>query len=270
MFEKALIDGDIVTYRCAAATENDDVNIACWQAGEMMRRILHETNAVGCHCFLSGSNNFRYGLYPDYKANRRDVPKPRHYAAIREYLCSNWNASVTDGHEADDAMGVAQMNEEGTIICSIDKDMLMIPGWHYNFVKQEQRLVSPLEGLRHLYWQAIMGDKVDNIPGFDGLMRSKVPKKMEWMIEHLSEMTDERDMYQFVFDHHTAEVPLDVCLKCLWIWRKENDIWKNPNQACLDRGEEESIHYLDDKVGLTEVATEVRDIEGSSPREESK
>jgi hypothetical protein len=251
MFERALIDGDIVTYRCAAATENDDVNIACWQAGEMMRRILHETNAVSYRCFLTGSGNFRYSIYPDYKANRRDVPRPKHYAAIREYLTAAWNASVTEGYEADDAMGMEQCLEpEGSIICSIDKDMLMIPGWHYNFVKQEMRLVSPLDGLRHFYWQLIMGDKTDNIPGYDGKMRQKVPKFLEPTMSALNEMTEEQDMFSFVSDMHSCEIPIDICGKCLWIWRKENDIWEPPTlDETMDGSEAEDIYHFGPKSG---------------------
>jgi hypothetical protein len=34
-------------------------------------------------------------------------------------------------------------------------------------------MVSPLEGLRNFYFQLIMGDKTDNIPGYDGKMRLK-------------------------------------------------------------------------------------------------
>jgi 5'-3' exonuclease len=224
----ALIDGDIVTYRCAAANENNDEGIARWQAGQMIDGILNETEATSAVVFLTGSTNFRFDIYPDYKANRKDFVKPKWHPSIREYLCSFWNATVSNGCEADDLMGVAQCAGPGTVICSIDKDMLMIPGMHFNFVKKEFREVSPIDGLRHLYWQAIMGDKVDNIPGFDGLMRNKVPKKMEWMINELHSLTEEKDMYDFLCSVHCAGVDLDTCLKCLWIWRKDNDIWQNP------------------------------------------
>src|SRR5687768_11712302 len=105
MVETALIDGDIVAYRCAAATENETEDIAKWQVSEMMNRILHETNALGYKCFLTGSDNFRYSIYPDYKANRRDMPRPRWLQHVRSHLVTTWNATVTDGIEADDAMG---------------------------------------------------------------------------------------------------------------------------------------------------------------------
>lgn len=226
----ALIDGDIVTYRCAAANENNDEGIARWQAGQMIDGILNETKATTSVVFLTGSTNFRFGIYPDYKANRKDFVKPKWHASIREYLCSHWNATVSDGCEADDMMGVAQCSHPtgSSVICTIDKDLLMIPGLHYNFVKKEHREVDHLSGLRHLYWQAIMGDKVDNIPGFDGKMRNKVPNFLIPALTHLNHLETEEDMYGLVESMHSAEVPLDTCLKCLWIWRKDNDIWQNP------------------------------------------
>lgn len=237
VFERALIDGDIVVYRCAAANENSDVNIACWQAGEMMTRILHETNAVGYRCYLTGSNNFRYLLYPDYKANRKDVPRPRHYQAVREYLTTTWNATVTDGYEADDAMGVEQYASftsgdasDSTIICSIDKDMLMIPGWHYNFVKQDMRMVSPLDGLRHFYWQLIMGDKTDNIFGYDGKARDKVPKFLKGVMDELATLTEEKNMLKLVWHMYDDVERMYTNGKCLWIWRKEGDVWQAPHE----------------------------------------
>lgn len=197
----------------------------------MMKRILHETNASSYNCFLTGGGNFRFAIYPEYKANRANLPKPKHWAAIREYLVVNWNAKVTDGHEADDAMGVAQsLDPDNSVICSIDKDMLMIPGYNYNFVKQEMVFIEEPAATRWLYYQALMGDKVDNIPGFDGKMRSKVPKKMQWMVDFLNMMPQEIQMYDFLTDQHFADVDLDVCLKCLWIWRKEGDVWVNPHE----------------------------------------
>jgi 5'-3' exonuclease len=226
----ALIDGDIVNYRCAAANEQNDVGLACWQAGEMIERILDETQASSYSCFLTGSDNFRFSIYSEYKANRKDAIKPKWHSAIREYLCERWNAQVSDGCEADDMMGIAQEKSltQVSIICSIDKDMMMIPGHHYNFVKKEFIDVEEPDATRWLYYQAIMGDKVDNIPGFDGKMRSKVPKFMQWMIDELEEFDNEAEMYAFVKDQHQSPEMLDIYLKCLWIWREEGNIWKNP------------------------------------------
>lgn len=231
MIETALVDGDIVAYRCAAATENEDENIAVYQTSEMMRRILHETNAMGYKCFLSGSNNFRYGIYPEYKANRKDAPKPKHLQLVREHLVSDWNASVTDGIEADDAMGIEQCLSEGTIICSIDKDMLTIPGQHYNFVRLDFRHVSPLEAWRNFYFQLIMGDRADNIFGYDGIARQKVPKFLEPEISYLQQCQTVWEMYEHVRDMYDDLDRMHMNARVLYIWRKENDEWEIPNES---------------------------------------
>lgn len=231
----ALIDSDIIVYRCAAVTESVDEGIACWQAGEMINRILDETASDDYTCFLTGANNFRFGIYPEYKANRAQAAKPRHWAAIREYLTTHWNAKVTDGYEADDAMGMAQcsMPPGTSVIATLDKDLLMIPGLNYNFVKQEMREIFPLEGLRWFYTQAILGDKVDNIPGYDGKMRSKIPKFLQYAVDYINQCLLEEEMYAFVQDMHHAEVDLDTCLRCLWIWRTEGDVWKPLNERMV-------------------------------------
>lgn len=230
MIETVLVDADIIAYRCAAATANEDVAIALWQTSEMMNRIVYETNAQSFKCFLSGSGNFRYGIYPDYKANRRDMPKPLHLQAVREHLVLEWKATVTDGIEADDAMGIEQMlsNDNSTIIASIDKDLLMIPGHHYNFVKQQLTMVSPLEGLRNFYKQLIMGDRSDNIPGYDGKMRVKVPKFLEAEMEYIDSYMNEWEMFSHVRDMYNNDEALLLSGQCLWIYRKENDLWKFP------------------------------------------
>lgn len=101
-----LIDADIVAYRCAAVTENEDEGLATWQAGELVNRILADTKSHDWRLFLSGDNNFRKQLYPDYKKHRELKPKPKHLEAVREYLVTEWGAEICDGYEADDALGI--------------------------------------------------------------------------------------------------------------------------------------------------------------------
>jgi 5'-3' exonuclease len=230
------LDGDIVTYRCAAATANDDEAIAKWQTSEMMNRILNETAATSFTCFLSGSGNFRYAIYPEYKANRRDMPRPKHYQAVREHLVREWKATVTDGIEADDAMGIAQCHTDNSCIASIDKDMLMIPGQHYNFVKQEFRTISPVEGLRNFYFQLIMGDRTDNIFGYDGKARQKVPKFLEAKIDELMALDTEMEMYDLVAAMYEDHDQMHTNGKCLWIMRKDGDYWQPPVRSSMEEG----------------------------------
>lgn len=214
----SLLDADIVCYRAAASSEGDPEEIALLRTNKMMRDIIEETGASGYLAFLSGPNNFRKEIYPEYKANRKDVVKPIHLVACRQFLCAEWNAIVTDGYEADDALGMYQ-NEE-TVICSIDKDLLMIPGNHYNFVKKEFYSVDELEGLRSLYRSALVGDKADNIHGVRGIGKVKAAKLIDVL-------TDEKDMYNTCCQLYNDVDRLDTNLDCLWVWRELNERWSD-------------------------------------------
>jgi DNA polymerase-1 len=178
----ALIDGDIVAYRVGWTTENDDFPIARFRADEMLDGILLDTGATEFTVWLSdrAENNFRYKIYPEYKANRKDLPRPRHLEALKEYLITRWGARIALGMEADDALGIEQCrtryDDKGyeilnctTTICSIDKDLQQIPGNHYNFVKKEHSFVTPEEAIQNFYKQILTGDTADNIKGAKGI-----------------------------------------------------------------------------------------------------
>lgn len=198
-----------------------------------MKRIITETNATEYSAFLTGSDNFRYKVNPQYKANRKDAKRPKWLPNIREHLVTKWGASVTDAIEADDAMGIAQDKEtRTTCIATIDKDLLMIPGLHYNFVKGIHKEVTELEGKQFLYFQLLMGDGADNIFGFDGKARPKVPKFLESMVAELYTLTEEKDMYDFCLDLYQmngqGKEQMHINAHCLYIWHKEDDEWKVP------------------------------------------
>ena len=229
---EVLIDADIVSYRAGFACENEDLNIALWQTDQMLERIVLETGARSYRCFLTGSDNFRYAINPQYKANRKDARRPKWLQEIREHLVVKHGASISNGREADDDLGIAQCAapEGTTIIASIDKDLLMIPGKHYNFVKGVHKEVSVLDGKHHLYYQLIMGDKADNIFGYDGKCRDKVPKFLEGSIYNLYSYQDEATMYEHVLDMYDFdEIRMTMNAHCLYIHQKEDDEWIPPN-----------------------------------------
>lgn len=232
----ALIDADLIAYRCAATAENDPVEVAEVRVDELMRRILHETNALTYKAYLTGKDNFRKEIYPEYKANRKDKPEPIWLQACRDHLIKYWNAQVVDGREADDELGIEQTAHGlDSINCSIDKDLLQIPGYHYNFVRSEERFVSPYDGLRNFYSQLITGDASDNIPAFDGKFRSSTPKFVQKLLDPLLDITEEIDMYKHCLDiWGYNEDLMHRNAKCLWIMRKEGDYWRVPGERETD------------------------------------
>src|SRR5690606_23836840 len=119
--------------------------------------------------FIHGGGNFRdeIATLKEYKGNRDKTHKPKYAAQIRDYLVNVHGAELVVGQESDDAIGIAQMQAPAgsTIIVSTDKDMDMIPGYHYNWVKGEEYFVEQEDADKFLFWQMLVGDPTDNIPG---------------------------------------------------------------------------------------------------------
>lgn len=221
----SLIDADIVAYRCAAVCEGEPIEIAKIRCYELMQRIINDTESAQYQAFLTGDSNFRNKIYPEYKAHRKTIPKPKHLNDLREYLVVFWGATVTDGYEADDALGMCQIVENSnsnSIICTIDKDLLMIPGNHYNFVKQEFKVVNELEGLQAFYRQMLIGDTSDNIFGVNGIGKVKAAKIID-------SLTSENEMIEVVKSLYEDNNRYLVNADCLWIWRKEGEKYSDRN-----------------------------------------
>ena len=141
-------------------TENADEGVAAYEMDKYIRdKILGVLNESTYEVYLTSQekNNFRYAIYPEYKAGRSR--KPVHYLALREHLVRQHSAVVVEGEEADDRLGIrATLLSDGPnepVIASIDKDLKQIPCWHFNFVKNELVKVTPWEGLKWFYHQLL-------------------------------------------------------------------------------------------------------------------
>jgi len=246
---KSLIDGDICAYRTAAASEETDETICLLRLDRMIREILHVTGSDTYEIFLSGEDNFRYKIFPEYKANRKDTVKPKWLQACREYLATEWKARFAHGCEADDLMGIEQLRYgpaqmsayQPTIICSIDKDLLMIPGQHYNFVKNEWYEVTYFEGLKRFYEQLLKGDRSDGIPGVAGIGEKKAARMLEGC-------ETEQEMFDICRQAYQDDDLMIMYGKCLWIQRKEGEIW---NPTTLLTGRFQSNYEAEEPSGST-------------------
>ena len=130
--------------------------------------------------YLTGSGNFRNDIArtAPYKGNRT-APKPKHLQFIRDYLVSAWDFKISEGEEADDAIAIAHTESDyTTVIASIDKDFLQLPGKHWNFVKKEMTEVNEAEALLNFYRQVLTGDRVDNIIGLKGIGPVKAKQRL--------------------------------------------------------------------------------------------
>jgi 5'-3' exonuclease len=213
-----LIDADLVAYRCSASVEpHGDEDVARLRCDRLMQELLHTTGSEQYISFLTGPNNFRKKVNPEYKANRKDTIPPQWLQSCRRFLVEEWNSAVSDGCEADDLLGINQTTD--TMIASLDKDLLMIPGQHYNWVKQEQQFVDEIDGIKHLYKQMLIGDRADNIFGVDGIGKVKAAK-------HIDHLETEDEMIETVFDLYGEDaLRFYMNAQCLWIMRNEGETW---------------------------------------------
>jgi len=222
---KALIDGDILVYAVGFSSEEEDLDAAILKMDTRIDEITFNCGASEYVVYLSGSSNFRKQLFPAYKAHRKQ-PKPKHYKALREYLINIEGAVVSENEEADDLLGINQGRE--TVICSIDKDLLMVEGWHYNWNRDEVVEITKADGLKNFYRQLITGDSTDNIPGQHGIG----PKKANDILEGCETVEQYNkvvfDSYKKHFDYCSEGDILkhiNIIGQLLYIRRKEGEEW---------------------------------------------
>ena len=225
---KALIDGDILVYRIGfSVNDPEDEKFAIARMGNFVEKLLNVDDIDSYTGFITGKSNYRQDIATenDYKGNRKDAKRPVHYKALREYLINKWCFELIDGQEADDAIGIAAyaLPENQSCTMSIDKDLDMIRGWHYNFVKQELYHVKEEEAIKNFYMQILTGDRVDNIPGLRGIG----PKKAEKI---LKDCVGEQQLFETVLEKYEGDIDkLTERGRLLWIRRQENQLWKPPN-----------------------------------------
>ena len=230
---KVLIDGDIIAYRAAYATEKDFVEDAKKKVDNLMDDILEKTcifiDNNSYEVYLSGKTNFRYEIAKTapYKGNRKDRPKPVHLGFCKDYLTIEYGAITSDGEEADDAMAIrATELGKDTIIASIDKDMLQVPCLHYNILKQTFTEVSESEGKRSFYCQVLSGDITDNIFGIYRIG----PKKAEKLLKDCE--TDQEYWSTIVKAYEkdgSGEERAIETARLVWLRRKEGELWQPPD-----------------------------------------
>jgi len=213
----ALIDADtLVVNACQNSqlfnegTNEMEVNLAkaLEIAREKVDRITEEAGCGQCKLFFTGSNNFRYIIYPNYKANRTSELKGRQELAkmLGEYYYSVYSDEYQ--LEADDTIIAYYEASENNVLCAIDKDVIYaIEGKHYNpyykpsYTNNRGKVmpaitptfveVSREEAFIMPYYQCLLGDSVDNIQGVKGIGKVSAKK----ILEEVEEGDDSRANY---------------------------------------------------------------------------
>lgn len=180
----ALIDGDIVAYRCAAAAQKD-IDWGDGLEGKTITQGAAEANAVGMTkdwakavgaeriiVCLTSPHNFRKELAPFYKANRTGKEPPVEYWKALKALETEFTVARYDTLEADDVIGILATSGrvESPIIVSPDKDLRSVPGVYHNPLKSERPIrVNTFSADRLFMRQTLTGDVADNYKGCPGI-----------------------------------------------------------------------------------------------------
>ena len=163
-----------------------------------------------------------------YKGNRDYANRPKYYRELTEYLIDRFGARYTEGQEADDEIGI-RATEEGNraLIVSFDKDLLQIPGRHYNWVTKETATISGKDAALNFYAQILSGDPVDNVPGLPGIGSVKARKILAGVVSPVDAWERVIKAYTEEFGNEGKEIALETA-RLVYVRRKRGEIWEPP------------------------------------------
>jgi len=198
---------------------HDDVDMI---VDVMIKNVIVGAEATDYIIYLSGKTNFRNtaATIREYKGNRSNSERPVHYDYIREYIADKHPTVESENCEADDLCAMRLFSEykkaEDTkrksdcqaILCSIDKDLMNIPGYHYNIKDKKIEWVTKSIANKHFAKQLLTGDNVDNIPGisyFSDKKKKIGPKTAEKLLEDCNNLKELSDAVKSIYKEFAGE-----------------------------------------------------------------
>jgi DNA polymerase-1 len=183
----ALVDADVLVYQMAHRAQSPvnwgegeppSADLAHAQEGiyEAVQQCRDDTESDAVLMCLtpSGTPLFRHLVYPEYKQHRKKADRPALYSPLRAWILDSFTCVERSGLEADDVMGILATSvtplipkNAERVVCTVDKDLRTVPGYHYNWRKPGAgvEFVSEPEADFMFYCQALHGDMTDNYPG---------------------------------------------------------------------------------------------------------
>jgi len=222
-----LVDADVLFHKFAYNNEFTtewepgvvevvvDEHTAKMQMDNFIDYLIHTTECREAILCMSARNNFRYDVMPTYKHNRSGKVAPALHSILKDYAANHprYPSCLMNHLEADDVMGIISTEEPNTcVIATIDKDLMQIPGYHFNWNKDKWlQYVEPADGDKFFYRQILTGDTVD---GYTGCPQVG-PKKADEIIESVPNPGSpkwHREMWELIVEEYEC---------CEWIYAYE-------------------------------------------------
>lgn len=188
-----LVDGSSYLYRAFFASQQADLRTstglpsgAVRVMANMMRSLRKQyPDSHVAVVFDAKGKTFRDDIYPEYKATRASMPDDlrSQVAPIHQMIkAMGFPFLMVEGVEADDVIGTlarqATEKQLPVLISTGDKDMAQLVSDHVTLIDTMKDVKTDREGVIEKFgvppeliidYLALMGDKVDNIPGMAGV-----------------------------------------------------------------------------------------------------
>jgi len=175
----AVIDADILLYKACRVAEEEvnwgddqwilwsDLNKVKIILDDQIDLIVEEMDADRSILCFSDKKNYRKEINPEYKANRRGGRKPLCFTGALQYCKDTYSFKQIANLEADDVIGIIATTESNNdyVIVSEDKDLLTVPGLHWDLKTKEIYSLSIAQADFNFFSQTLTGDAVDNYKG---------------------------------------------------------------------------------------------------------
>ncbi|MGU5614965.1 DNA polymerase I [Aeromonas caviae] len=188
-----LVDGSSYLYRAFFASQQADLRTSTGLPSGAVRVMANMMRSLrkqypDCHVavvFDAKGKTFRDEIYPEYKATRASMPDDlrSQVAPIHQMIkAMGFPFLMVEGVEADDVIGTlarqATEKQLPVLISTGDKDMAQLVSDHVTLIDTMKDVKTDREGVIEKFgvppeliidYLALMGDKVDNIPGMTGV-----------------------------------------------------------------------------------------------------
>lgn len=190
-------------------------------ANNYLQGLINGSNILEFNLFFTVGKNFRYEIYPEYKANRAKSEKPPFFNEVKDYLINTYNGIYGHNLEADDLLCIYKKKciDESIpyIVISTDKDINNLEGTHYD-IKNNVIVNIDKQFAEEYFWKSIViGDTADNIKGLPGKGPAFVKKILEEsndintfkariMYEYLRQFGEEKGVNEFYKNYKCLKI----------------------------------------------------------------